>query len=81
MPQFLPAWPRGLLMASLDSLSNHIWQQIGPEGRELIRESWRLVHEFDTDLQPKVYACFLWATWLRGKGGVPRGRRDFWDRA
>jgi hypothetical protein len=67
-------------MTTLESFADHIWQKIGPDGRELVRDSWRLIHELDPDLQLKVYACFLWVTWSRGKGGMPHGRPDFWDR-
>lgn len=58
-------------MSDFDSFVSSLWGRIGPEARELVRGSWRLIHEFDPDLQPKVYACFLWATWVRGKAGMP----------
>jgi hypothetical protein len=67
-------------MPDLDSFASLVWGRIGPEGRELVRDSWRLIHELDPDLQPKVYACFLWATWVRGKAGMPGARADFWDK-
>ena len=67
-------------MATLDIFADHIWQKIGPEGREQVRQSWEVLEKLDPELQPKVFACFLWATWSRGKRGMPQGRPDFWDR-
>jgi hypothetical protein len=67
-------------MATLESLSDLIWQRIGAEGREQVRQSWEIIEKLDPELRPKVYACFLWATWSRGKGGLPNGRPDYWDR-
>lgn len=69
-------------MAALEIFADLIWQRTGAEGREQIRESWELIEELDPKLRPKVYACFLWATWSRGGGRefLPDGRRDFWDR-
>ena len=67
-------------MASLESFSELIWHRIGAEGREQVRQSWELIEKLDPELRPKVYACFLWATWSRGKRGMPDGRPDYWDR-
>jgi hypothetical protein len=66
-------------MADLEGFADLIWKRIGAEGREQVGRSWKLMGELDPELQPKVYACFLWVTWLRGKGGLPTGRPDFWD--
>jgi hypothetical protein len=67
-------------MADLDGFADLVWQRIGTKGREQVRQSWTLIRDLDPELQPKVYACFLWATWSRGKGGMPHGQPDFWDR-
>ena len=67
-------------MADLKGLADIVWDRIGPEGREMVRESWRLTHELDPELQPKVYACLYWVTWIRGRGYTPGGRADFWER-
>jgi hypothetical protein len=67
-------------MADLESLADLIWKRIGVDGREQVRQSWELIEKLDPELQPKVYACSLWATWSRGKGGLPDGRPDYWDR-
>jgi hypothetical protein len=67
-------------MADLERLADIVWDRIGPEGREMVREGWRLTHELNPELQPKVYACFLWVTWSRGRGYQIGGRPDFWDR-
>ncbi|MFI5417726.1 MAG: hypothetical protein ACHQ2Y_02345 [Candidatus Lutacidiplasmatales archaeon] len=66
-------------MADLEGFTDLIWERIGPEVREMVRESWKVTHELGPELQPKVYACFLWVTWLRGTRGMPQGRPDFWD--
>jgi hypothetical protein len=67
-------------MADIESLADLIWKRIGAEGREQVSQSWVLIRDLDAELQPKVYACFLWATWSRGRGGLAKGRPDFWDR-
>jgi hypothetical protein len=67
-------------MADLEGFADLIWQRIGAEGREQVRQSWALNRDSDPELQPKVFACFLWATWSRGRGGMTNGRSDFWDR-
>jgi hypothetical protein len=67
-------------MADLEGFADLIWKRIGAQGREQVRHAWELMAKLDPELQPKVYACFLWATWIRGKGGMPNGRPDFWDR-
>jgi hypothetical protein len=67
-------------MADLEGFAELVWRRIGPEGREMVRESWRLTHEMDDELQLKVYACFLWVTWIRGRGGMPAGKLDFWGK-
>jgi len=66
-------------MADLEGLADLIWKRIGAEGREQVWQSWELIEKHDPELQPKVYACFLWATWSRGRGGLPDGRPDHWD--
>jgi hypothetical protein len=67
-------------MADLEGFADLIWERIGAEGRGQVRKSWSLIRDLDPELQLKVYACFLWATWCRGNGGMPYGRPDFWDR-
>jgi hypothetical protein len=69
-------------MADLEGFADTIWKRIGAEGREQVRQSWEAMEKLDSELQLKVYACFLWATWRRGGGRkiLPDGRRDFWDR-
>jgi hypothetical protein len=67
-------------MADLEGFADLIWERIGPEGRDQVRQSWELIEKLEPELRPKVYACFLWATWSRGRGGLPNGRSDYWDR-
>jgi hypothetical protein len=64
-------------MVDLESFADLIWKRIGAEGREQVQQSWELVEKLDPELRPKVYACFLWATWARGKGGMPDGKPDY----
>ena len=68
-------------MVTIESFAEHIWRKIGAEGREQVRQSWGIIGKLDPEIGLKVYACFLWATWLRGgaRSTLPDGKRDFFD--
>jgi hypothetical protein len=65
-------------MADVEGFAGLIWKRIGPEGREQVRQFWEIIEKLDPELRPRDYACFLWATWVRGKAGMPGGRADSW---
>jgi hypothetical protein len=69
-------------LADIEDFADLIWNRIGAEGREHVRQSWELIEKLDPELWPAVYACFLSATWIRGGGRsqLPDGKRDYWDR-
>ena len=67
-------------MADLEGFADLIGKHIGPEGWEQVQQSRRLIRDLEPELKPKVYSYFLWAAWSRGRGGMPNGRPDLWDR-
>jgi hypothetical protein len=58
--------------------ANEVWDQLGPEARELIRSLSIEVDRLETGERAKIIGACLWLTWLGGYYDHLHGRRNFW---
>jgi|HubBroStandDraft_4_1064222.scaffolds.fasta_scaffold126521_5 hypothetical protein len=66
-------------MTTLESYSNNIWQRLGPADREHVRESWDLIEQAPSEDPVKLFACFYWVNWCRGRADHENGPEMYWD--
>ena len=66
-------------MSASESLQEYVWNRVGAECRELVRESLRLIDQFDPEERPKLLACFWWVNWCRGRADYREGREKIWE--